>query len=72
MQEDNVIVPFLDPHGDIGQPVELFRQRRHFMEMRGKKCSAAVFPMQIFHGRPCNGKPVKGCRSTTNLIENDQ
>ena len=54
MKEDDLVLPFLDLHGRIGEVRQLGGQLGQLMVMRGKQRAALVDTMQVLECRPGN------------------
>ena len=74
VQEHDVALPFLDPHGGVEQSRQLGRERGEFMIMRGEQRAAAIGLMQVLDRRPRDRKPVegRGARPISSRITSDR
>ena len=72
VQEHDLILPFLHPHGVAGEVFQLLRQLRQLVIMRGEQRAAAIDGVQMLDRRPGDGQPVIGRRAAADLIQDDQ
>ena len=72
VQEDNAALPFLHPHGGVGQALQFLRQHRQFVEMGGEQAAAAINFVQVLDGGPGDGQPVEGGGAAADFVEDDQ
>ena len=72
VQEHDVALPFLDPHGGVEHPRQLCRQRGQFVIMRGKQRAAAVVLMQMFDRGPGDRQAVERRGAAPDLVEDDE
>jgi len=55
MQEDDIVLPFLHPHGGAGDIVELFAERNQLVIMGREEGARFVHAVQMLDDRPGNG-----------------
>ena len=72
MQEYDVALPLLDPHGGVEQPRQFCRQRGELVIVRGEQRPAAVALMQMLDRRPGDRQPVEGRGAPADFVKNHQ
>ena len=72
VQEDDIALPLLDPHGVASQIRELRCQRRELVIMRREEGAAAVDVVEMLDRGPGDREPVEGRGAAADLIENDE
>ena len=72
VQEHDIALPFLDPHGMGRERRQPRGQRRQLVIMRGEQRAAAVDLVQMLDRRPGDREPVEGRGAAADLVEDDQ
>ena len=72
VQEDDVALPFLHPHGGIEQARQLAGERGQLVVMRREQRAATVHLVQVLDRRPGDREPVEGRGAAPDLVEDDE
>ena len=72
VQEHHVALPFLDPHGHVGEAIELAGKRRELVEVSCEQGAAAIGLMQVLDRRPGDRQPVESRGAAPDLVEDHE